>query len=56
MVTCTGAGLRAKTSIRLPGGVQGEVDEDVDPVAADPFGELAIAQAHAHAPLVGLRP
>ena len=33
--------------------MQGQVDEDVDPVAADPVGHLGIAQAHDALPLVG---
>ena len=41
IVTCTGAGLRAKTSMRLSAGVQGQVDEDVDPVVANALGHAA---------------
>ena len=53
MVTCTGAGLRAKTSRRLFGGVQGQVDEDVDPVGADPLGHLGVARPDNVVPGVG---
>ncbi len=52
--TCTGAGLRAKTSSRLLASMQFQVDQDVDLIAAHQVGELLVGEPHAAAPDVGL--
>ena len=48
-----GGGLAGEDEQAVVGGVQGGVDEDVDPVGADPVRHLGIAQAHGLVPFVG---
>jgi hypothetical protein len=45
--------LASEDEQAIVGGVEGEVDENIDPVGADPVGELKIAQAGDAAPGAG---
>ena len=53
MVTCTGAGLRAKTSKRLLAVCRDRSTRMSMPVGADPVRHLRIAQAHNAVPVIG---